>query len=98
MWENEFPLRMLLTGHSILKVVPNYDILNFTLYVSKGRGQSSCPGHSEANRKRCTQIPLSYMNPFLSSNQQMHGKMAPLKSSVPCTEKPGRGQKPPDDR
>ncbi|XP_051012563.1 GRAM domain-containing protein 2A isoform X2 [Acomys russatus] len=37
------------------------------------------------------------MNTFLSSNQQMHGKMAPLKSSVPCTEKPGRVQESPDN-
>ncbi|ERE74892.1 GRAM domain-containing protein 2 [Cricetulus griseus] len=31
------------------------------------------------------------------SNQQMHGKTAPLKSSVPCTEKPEKVQKAPDD-
>lgn len=30
------------------------------------------------------------------SNQQMHGKMAPLKSHVPCEEKPGKVQEPPD--
>ncbi|XP_076781591.1 GRAM domain-containing protein 2A isoform X2 [Arvicanthis niloticus] len=30
------------------------------------------------------------------SNQQMHGKMAPLKSHVHCTEKPGKVQEPPD--
>ncbi|XP_021082543.1 GRAM domain-containing protein 2A isoform X7 [Mesocricetus auratus] len=30
-------------------------------------------------------------------NQQMHGKTAPLKSPVPCTEKPEKAQEPPDD-
>ncbi|KAL6051369.1 hypothetical protein STEG23_036356, partial [Scotinomys teguina] len=32
------------------------------------------------------------------SNQQMHGKTAPLKSSVPCTEEPEKVQEPPDNR
>ncbi|XP_052618661.1 GRAM domain-containing protein 2A isoform X3 [Peromyscus californicus insignis] len=31
------------------------------------------------------------------SNQQMHGKTAPMKSSVPCAEKPEKVQEPPDD-
>ncbi|XP_031199575.1 GRAM domain-containing protein 2A isoform X2 [Mastomys coucha] len=30
------------------------------------------------------------------SKQQMHGKMAPPKSHVPCTEKPGKVQEPPE--
>ncbi|XP_021082540.1 GRAM domain-containing protein 2A isoform X3 [Mesocricetus auratus] len=41
---------------------------------------------------------LSHSEPVEAGrNQQMHGKTAPLKSPVPCTEKPEKAQEPPDD-